>query len=83
MSARVQYILSDEALEVINRSATERKRGEWISNAVIDYDAIKRGAVTPDTDGCEVGLLERIDTRLSRIERQLATIIVEQGKTLA
>lgn len=73
MSTKVQFVLSDEALEVINRSATERKRGEWISQAVLEYSRIM-GAIPGDTDA-DTGLLERIDNRLANVERQLAFVI--------
>jgi hypothetical protein len=72
MSTKVQFVLSDEALEVINRSATERKRGEWISQAVLEYSRIM-GAIPGDTAD-SAGLLERIENRLARIEKQLAVI---------
>jgi|GEM_PF-2427185 len=73
MSTKVQFVLSDEALEVINQSATERKRGEWISNAVLEYSRIM-GAIPGDTTD-SAGLLERMDNRLMNIERQLAMVI--------
>lgn len=72
MSARVQYILTDEAIEIINGAATERKRGDWLSNAVVEYHRIITGLPTQSADD---GLLERIDARLANVERQLAVLI--------
>ena len=77
MSTKVQFVLSDEALELINRSATERKRGEWISQVVLEYSRII--GATPDNPADNAGLLERIDNRLVNIERQLAMVINQQG----
>lgn len=73
MSARVQYILTDEAIEIINAAATERKRGDWLSNAVVEYSRLVTGmpVQADDTDG----VLERIDTRLSNLEKQVALLI--------
>ena len=73
MSTKVQFVISDEALGVINRSATERKRGEWISQAVLEYSRIV-GATTGNTDA-STGLLERIDNRLANVERQMSFVI--------
>ncbi len=70
MSARVQYMLTDEAIGIINDAATERKRGEWLSNAVIAYSRIV--ALAPDDDTC--GTLEQIAGRIGRIEKRLAAL---------
>ena len=76
MSARVQYVLTDEAIEVINGAATERKRGDWLSNAVVEYSRIVTGMPAQPADD---GLLERIDGRLANVERQLAVLIQKAG----
>ena len=34
---RINLSLTSEALDVIYASATERKRGEWVSNAIVSY----------------------------------------------
>jgi hypothetical protein len=63
-------------MEIINNAATERKRGEWISNAVIEYNRIMTGMPQPSQDD---GVLERIDGRLANVERQLAALIQKVG----
>lgn len=75
MSVKVQFVLSDEAMEVINNNATERKRGEWLSNAVIEYGRLIGGVV--GEPGNDVGLLERIDSRLARLEKQIGLLITK------
>lgn len=70
MASRVQYVLSDEAIEIINNAATERKRGDWLSAAVIEYSRI-RGLVPADD---ECGTLEQIAGRLGRVEQRLAAL---------
>lgn len=80
MSVKAQFVITDEALAVINRNATERKRGEWISNAVTEYDRIVTGMPQPTADE---GLLERIDARLANVERQLAVLIQKLGNQAA
>ena len=76
MSVKVQFVISDEAMEVINAAATERKRGDWLSNAVVEYDRIMSGIPAPATDD---GLLERIDGRLANVERQLSVLLRKAG----
>lgn len=79
MSTKVQFVISDEALEVINRNATERKRGDWLSNAVIEYDKIINGVVDEAAPGG--GVLEAIDQRLSRLEKMVAALIQRDATT--
>ena len=76
MSVKVQFTISDEALEVINESATERKRGEWLSNAVIEYGRLVTGVA--GEPGEDVGLLEQINSRLARIEKQVGLLIADR-----
>ena len=64
MAQKVQLTLSDEALQIIDANATERKRGEFVSNALVAYAS--GGAASGDT-----GILERIESRLARIEKLL------------
>lgn len=75
MSVKVQFVISDEAMEVINNAATERKRGDWLSKAVVEYSRIVTGLPAQSDDD---GLLERIDSRLANVERQLAVIISQR-----
>lgn len=76
MSVKVQFVISDDAMEVINSAATERKRGDWISKAVLEYSRIVTGLPAQSDDN---GLLERIDSRLANVERQLAVLIQKAG----
>lgn len=73
MTQKLQLYLSDDAAEIIRQSTAERKRGEWLSNVVVEYSRLVTGmpVQADDTDG----VLERIDTRLSNLERQVALLI--------
>lgn len=77
MTQKLQLYLSDDAAEIIRQSTTERKRGEWLSNVVVEYSRIVTGLPAPTT--ADDGLLERIDSRLANVERQLAVIIQKAG----
>jgi hypothetical protein len=75
---KVQFVLAKEALAVVDAKAEgERKKGEWISKAIIDYSRIMAGV--GELGNGDTGLLERIDSRLGRIEKQLAMLIAERG----
>ena len=72
MSQRVALVLTDEAAAIIDDNATERKRGEFVSNLLMDYARVT-GGVSPLGDDDD-GILERIDSRLARIEKQMALL---------
>ena len=67
MAARVQYVLTDEAIEIVNNAASDRKRGDWLSAAIIEYSRIMALSTADD----ECGTLEQIASRLQRIEKRL------------
>lgn len=75
MAQKVQLTLSDEALKVIGAHATERKRGEFVSTILLDYARITGDISSLDNDAD--GILERIDRRLGRIEKQLGLLLSE------
>jgi hypothetical protein len=63
MAQRTVLALTDEAVTIIEANATERKRGEFVSNALVAY---ANGGTSGDS-----GILERIEARLARIEKLL------------
>ena len=65
-TTKIQFYLDNEALDIINKAATDRRRGEWVSKAVIEYSRIM--ALSTDD---ECGTLEQIAGRLQRIEQRL------------
>ena len=73
MSQRVTLVIEDDAVAVIEANATERKRGEFVSNVLMDYARLTGGvsALGDDDDG----ILERIDSRLARIEKQMGLLL--------
>jgi hypothetical protein len=76
MAVKLQLTISDEAWKVIEDAATERKRGEWLSDAIIDYRRITEGIVDPAPDA---GVLESVDQRLGRLEKMVA-LLVQRGE---
>ncbi len=72
---KVMLAFTDEALSIINSNASERKRGEWVSKVITDYNRIMSGVGELGNE--DSGLLERIDNRLARIEKQLAVLMAK------
>ena len=56
---RINLSLTSEALEIVALAATERKRGEWVSNAIVSY------AQSIQYD--DKGALERLEAKINRI----------------
>lgn len=83
MAVKLQLTISDEAWRVIESAATERKRGDWLSDAIIDYKRIMDAIPTTES-GEGAGVLESIDSRLSRLEKSIAAMTLllqdKQGK---
>ena len=73
---KVTLALTESALSYINANATERKRGEFVSTVLEDYARIMAGV--GELGNGDTGLLERIDSRLGRIEKQLGLLIVDR-----
>ena len=72
VSDKVQFVMSDEAVNIVNARSTARKRGEWLSKAAIFYAAFLDGL---DGDGTERGMLEKLDARTVRIEQKLDRLV--------
>jgi len=77
-STKVHYTLSDEAIAIVNRLAeSPNKRGEWVSNVIIDYVGIMEG--TARVTG--MGALEVLGERLEFLEKQIAALMRELKAT--
>lgn len=73
---RKHILLSNEALAVVERRKTAGTVGEWISQAIVDYDNILGGV--PTADDC--GVLEGINSRLRNLELMIAELIKRGSK---
>lgn len=65
MTVKLQLYVTEEAAEIISRSTTDKNKGKWLSDVIVEYDRL----MTEDTNEC--GALEQIRDRLWRIERRL------------
>lgn len=82
---KVNLSLTADALAVLEKHTSERKRGEFVSNLLIAYGA-DAGAITQvDVESMKLQLLgmasttKTLDGRLTKVERQLAVLIAERG----
>ena len=88
MSERSQMTVSltNEAIDVLEKHTTARKRGEFISNLLIAYGA-EAGAITQvDIESMRLQLLgmasttKTLDGRVTKLERTVASMIAERSK---
>jgi hypothetical protein len=70
-TVKTQFYITDEAMAIINASATDKRRGEWLSNVIVEYHRL----LHPPADIDAIGLQESILVRLEQIEKQNALII--------
>lgn len=74
-NVRTVLNLSQEAVDTIDRHApSPNKKGSWASMAITEYARIMAGIGELNGDDT-TGILERIDGRLARMEKQMALLI--------
>ena len=56
---RMTLSLTSEAIDIVTANATERKRGEWISNAIVAY--------AQSTEFSDKGALERLEAKIDKV----------------
>jgi len=68
---RMTLSLTSEAIDIVTASATERKRGEWISNAIVSY--------ARSTELSDKGALERLEAKIDRVLALLSKASLANG----
>ena len=68
---RMTLSLTSEAIDIVTASATERKRGEWISNAIVSY--------AQSTEFNDKGALERLEAKIDRVLALLSKSSLANG----
>lgn len=77
--------LTNEAIDILEKHATERKRGEFISNLLVAYGADAGAISQVDVESMKLQLLgmasttKTLDGRLTRVEKQLAALIAKNA----
>jgi len=78
--------LTNEAIDVLEKHTTARKRGEFISNLLIAYGDDAGAISQVDLESMKLQLLglastsKTLDGRLTKVERQLSAIIADRSK---
>lgn len=76
---KIQLSISNRAAEVLNKNASERKRGEFISQLLETYEMSGVSATDIETVNLQViGLASQIkghDAKILKMERQIAALM--------
>lgn len=79
--AKVSLTLSGDALAVLEKQASPRKRGEFVSSLLIQYGAVDSGVDAVDIEGMKLQIMglaganKTLEGRVLKLERQVAAII--------
>lgn len=79
--AKVSLTLSVDALVVLEKQASPRKRGEFISRLLIEYGAVESGVDAVDIEGMKLQIMglaganKTLEGRVVKLEKQLAALI--------
>ncbi len=80
--------LTQAALAVLERQASPRKRGEFVSKLLIEYGAVEGGVDAVDIEGMKLQIMglaganKTLEGRVGKLERQLAAMIAARQPTL-
>lgn len=88
MTERIKVALSltPESFAVLERHATERKRGEFVSNLLMAYGDDAGAISQVDMETTKLQLLglasanKTLDGRVTKLERTVATMIADRSK---
>ena len=78
--SKTTLTLTGDALTVLHKQASPRKRGEFVSNLLIQYSAADSGIEQIDVEGLKLSFLglasanKSLEARVMKLERQLAAV---------
>jgi cell division protein FtsB len=78
--------LSVDAIQVLERQASPRKRGEFVSKLLIQYGAVDSGIDAVDIESVKLQIMglasanKSLEARVLKLERQLAAVIANSSK---
>jgi hypothetical protein len=81
-SAKVSLVLSGDALAVLDKQSSPRKRGKFVSSLLIQYGAVDSGVDAVDIEGMKLmimglaGANKTLEGRVVKLERQVAAMMV-------
>ena len=84
--AKAYLTLSPAAMAVLERQASPRKRGEFVSKLLIEYGAADSGIDAVDIEGMKLQIMglasanKTLEGRVMKLERQLAAVMAGAGR---
>ena len=79
--AKVSLTLTGAAVAVLERQASPRKRGEFVSGLLVQYGAVDSGIDAVDIEGMKLQIMglasanKTLEGRVMKLEKQLAALI--------
>jgi predicted YcjX-like family ATPase len=76
--------LSGDAMAVLEKQASPRKRGEFVSKLLIQYGAVDSGVEQIDVEGMKLMIMglasanKTLEGRVLKLERQLSVLIANR-----
>ena len=83
-TSKVYLTLSSEALAVLDKQSTPRKRGEFVSRMLVQYGQVAGGTEQIDVEGLKLQMMglasvnKSIEARVLNLEKQLAALIARR-----
>ena len=83
-TSKVYLSLSSEALAVLDKQSTPRKRGEFVSRMLVQYGEVSNGTEQIDIEGIKLQLMglasvnKTLEGSLMNLEKQLAALIARR-----
>ena len=82
--AKVYLTLTQEAMLVLTKQTTPRKRGEFVSRLLTQYGEVSNGSEQIDIEGIKLQLMglasvnKTLEGRVLNLEKQLAALIARR-----
>ncbi len=76
--------LSADAMEVLNKASTPRKRGEFVSKLLLQWGEVSGGTEQIDVEGFKLQMLglasvnKSLESRVMNLEKQFAALIARR-----
>jgi predicted YcjX-like family ATPase len=76
--------LTPEAMEVLTKATTPRKRGEFVSKLLVQWGGVSVGVEQIDVEGLKLQMMglasvnKSLESRVMNVEKQLAALIARR-----
>jgi len=83
--AKVSLTITGAALTVLQKQASPRKRGEFVSNLLIQFGAVDSGVEQIDIEGMKLQIMglassnKTLEGRVLKLERTVSAMIAARG----